>query len=125
MMLLVGYLLALLLCLATAFLPPQTSIGKKCFVSKLKVVQDIGRPPTFLDNEDEGGDDDDVDVSITFLDESEVEEEGEDQQPKGQGRERWENLNPKIKQRLVEKGEAKAVANKKKREPADDKKRRK
>jgi hypothetical protein len=124
MMLLVGYLLALLLCVATAFLPSQTSYGKKCFVSsKLYVTQDIGRPPTFLDNEDEDGDDDDV--SITFLDGTEKEEEEEDQQPKGLGRERWENLNPKIKQRLVEKGEAKAVANKKKREPADDKKRRK
>ena len=41
------------------------------------------------------------------------------------GRQRWENLNPKIKQRLIEKGQAKAIANKKKREPKMDKKRRK
>ena len=34
-------------------------------------------------------------------------------------------MNPKLKQKLIEKGQAKAIANKKKREPKQDKKRRK
>lgn len=77
---------------------------------------DFDRPSTFLDE------DIDADVNVTFLD-----EDGNDQgdsKPKGEGRKRWENLNPKIKQRLIERGQAKAIANKKKREPASDKKRR-
>lgn len=42
----------------------------------------------------------------------------------GRGRTRWENLKPSIKKRLVKKGQEKAIANKRKREPAADKKRR-
>src|SRR5210317_39016 len=78
---------------------------------------DFDRPSTFLDEDFE----DDI-VSVTFVDEDEK-DEGEFK-PKGEGRKRWENLNPKIKQRLIERGQAKAIANKKKREPARDKKRR-
>ena len=80
------------------------------------VVSDLGRPPTFLDD-DEGDD-----ININFINEDDDEDDDENQ-PKGQGKKRWENLNPRIKQRLIEKGQAKAIANKKKREPARDKKR--
>jgi hypothetical protein len=85
--------------------------------SRFAVTGDFDRPSTFLD--EDAGDDD---ISITFVDESGEEEEGK-REP--QGRKRWENLNPKVKQRMIEQGEEKAIANKKKREPAQDKKRRK
>jgi len=90
---------------------------------------DLERPQTFLDEEEYEVDG----VKITFLneDDGDDEEDGSYEQevakPKpraGAGRERWDKLNPKIKQRLVEKGQRKAIANKKKREPAHDKKRR-
>jgi hypothetical protein len=122
MMDLCSLILFLTVTLATAFLPPtsQTACG---IATRLNVVQDIQRPPTFLDDEDDG------DMKITFMSEEEYEQEDEQEDSKpsgeGEGRKRWENLNPKIKQRLIEKGEAKAVANKKQREPAQDKKRRK
>jgi hypothetical protein len=91
--------------------------------SRIHVTQDIERPPTFLDEDDE---DEDGGGTITFLNEHDDEENDEEKEEKPSlGRQRWENLNPKIKQRLVEKGEAKAIANKKKREPSADKKRRK
>lgn len=78
---------------------------------------DFDRPSTFLDE-----DLDDDNIKVTFLNEDDNDDE--DPKPTGEGRKRWENLNPKIKQRLIERGQAKAVANKKKREPAADKKRR-
>ena len=36
---------------------------------------------------------------------------------------RWDRLNPKVKERIVKEAHARAIANKKKREPAKDKKR--
>jgi len=89
--------------------------------SRIQVAQEIGRPPTFLDEDDDEGED--AGVTVRFLDEDDDDEEDEDDKP-SQGRQRWENLNPKIKQRLVERGQARAIANKNKREPRDDKKRR-
>lgn len=123
MMMILGYFCSLILCstvtLTTAFLSPSSPTAHG-IATRLNVVEDIQRPPTFLDDEDDG------DVKITFMSEEEYEQEDEqeDIKPSGEGRKRWENLNPKIKQRLMEKGEAKAVANKKKREPSQDKKRR-
>jgi hypothetical protein len=38
---------------------------------------------------------------------------------------RWENLNQRIKDRIVKEGQERAIANKQKREPVQDKKRRK
>lgn len=102
--------------------PTSPQVRLTCFstgttsTTSLAVVSDLGRPPTFLD------DDEDDDINITFINEDEDDEDDENQ-PKGQGKERWENLNPRIKQRLIERGQAKAIANKKKREPARDKKR--
>ena len=92
--------------------------------TRLNDVQDIPRPPTFLDEDDDG------DLNILFIDEDDEDyddgdDEPEAEKPTGEGRKRWENLNPKIKQRLIEMGQAKAIASKKKREPAQDKKRRK
>lgn len=83
----------------------------------LGVAQDIERP---------GNDD----LSALFMEDDDPDEDEEREsapqitKEMSPGRRRWENLNPKIKQRLVEKGQAKAIANKKKREPARDKKRR-
>lgn len=95
--------------------PSLDAFGRTSTV--LSETSDFDRPSTFLDEEVDGGD-----ITISFVDEdSEDEEEKKD----GQGRKRWENLNPKIKQRLIERGQEKAIANKKKREPAQDKKRRK
>jgi hypothetical protein len=101
---------------ATAFVNPSSvTFGR--ISSGLAVTSDFDRPTTFLD-EDVG----DEDINVTFIDESEEEEK---EKPEPQGRKRWENLNPKVKQRMIEQGEEKAIANKKKREPAQDKKRRK
>ena len=90
-------------------------------------VSDFERPTTFLDKDE----DDDEGINVVFLDkdddfdEDDEEEEDDDDEPaKGEGRSRWENLKPSVKKRLVQTGQAKAIANKKKREPAADKKRR-
>jgi hypothetical protein len=101
----------------SAFLPTTS----KCISSRpgLKVAQDIDRPSTFLDQQPA----DEYDPNVLFIEEAE--EETTESNENGSGRQRWENLNPKLKQRLIEKGQQKAIANKKKREPAGDKKRRK
>ena len=85
-------------------------------------VSDFERPGTFLDEDEE----DDGGINIVFINEDDeaAEEEEETKKPKGQGRQRWENLKPAVKKRLIEEGQAKAIANKKKREPAAEKKRR-
>lgn len=107
----------LLAALTSALLQP---LGKRVSPrSGLGVAQDIERPPTFLDERADAGD-----LNVLFVDESEEEGDDSSEQEKGAGRRRWENLNPKIKQRLVERGQAKAIANKQKREPARDRKRR-
>ena len=104
--------------LTSAFLLPT---GNRIFSrSGLGVAKDIERPSTFLDEKGDSGD-----LGTLFLDEDE--EDGRESSPaeeKGAGRQRWENLNPKIKKRLIEKGQTKAITNKKKREPAGDRKRR-
>lgn len=104
--------------LSSAFLQP---LGKHSSARPgLGVTQDIERPPTFLDERGNDGD-----LNVLFIEDSDNEEsETAEPKEKGAGRRRWENLNPKIKQRLIEKGQEKAVTNKKKREPAMDKKRR-
>ena len=43
---------------------------------------------------------------------------------RGLGAQRWANLNPAIKERIVKEGQEKAIMNKKKREPKEVKKRR-
>lgn len=91
---------------------------------RLSEVSDFERPSTFLDGHD---DDEDDRINIVFIDDDDNDdkEEDEDRSDKnGIGRKRWENLRPNIKKRLIEKGQAKAIANKQKREPAADKKRR-
>jgi hypothetical protein len=66
-------------------------------------MNDFERPATFLDD-----DEDDVGINVV----------------EGKGKTRWDNLKPSVKNRVIEKGQAKAIANKKKREPASEKKRR-
>ena len=65
----------------------------------------------WLDDETDPGDNDGSD-----------DEEAAASQPKKSSR--WDNLNPKIKDSIIKKGQERAIANKKKREPAQDKKRR-
>ena len=65
----------------------------------------------WLDDETDPGDNDGSD-----------DEEAAASQPKKSSR--WDNLNPKIKASIIKKGQERAIANKKKREPAQDKKRR-
>ena len=105
--------------------PMDVVVGSSCRRSKsrLFVARDIERPPTFLDDDDEEDDDDDG-FTVRFLDESDNEGPNSDT-PQRKGYNRWESLNPKIKKRLIQEGQARAIANKKKREPAADKKRRK
>ena len=78
-------------------------------------ISDFERPATFLDEEEDNG------VNIVFIDED---DDKLDAKRKGRGRSRWENLKPSVKKRIIEQGQAKAIANKKKREPASEKKRR-
>ena len=61
------------------------------------------------------GDDDDDDQTLRVN----IEEK-----KKGLGAQRWANLNPAIKARIVKEGQERAIRNKKKREPKDVKKRR-
>jgi hypothetical protein len=111
------------------FMHPVVIVGRGVGVTtntntRLSVIEDLGRPPTFLDEQEDG---EDGDINVTFLDEEEDDDDEDDDDTPitGEGRKRWEALDPKIKERLVEKGQAKAIANRKKREPAADKKRRK
>jgi transcriptional accessory protein Tex/SPT6 len=64
---------------------------------------------TLWDVDDDNDDDDD---------------DGAREKLKGRGAERWANLNPAVKGRLIKEGQEKAIRNKKKREPKDDRKRR-
>ena len=96
-------------------LPKSTTTSRRLSEDQ---VSDFERPGTFLDEEDDSG------INVVFLDEDDDDEDDEDDEPKGEGRSRWENLKPSVKKRLIEKGQAKAIANKKKREPAAEKKRR-
>ena len=105
----------LLFSVSSAFLQP---LGRHTSArAGLGVVQDIERPPTFLDERGDDGE-----LSALFVEDSGDDGEPQTTEMKGSGRQRWENLNPKIKQRLIEKGQERAVINKKKREPAADKK---
>ena len=83
-------------------------------------ISDFERPGTFLDEDDDAG------INVVFMDEDDNmdDDDEDDERPKGKGKQRWENLKPSVKKRLIEKGQAKAIANKKKREPAAEKKRR-
>ena len=49
----------------------------------------------------------------------------EPEQPSYKKTNRWHSLSPAVKERIIKEQQAKAIANKKKREPAKDKKRRK
>jgi hypothetical protein len=91
-------------------------------------ISDFDRPSTFLDQDDDDGDDDSG-INVVFIEDEDddIDEDDDDDEStvtKGKGRQRWENLKPSVKKRLVDKGQAKAIANKKKREPAAEKKRR-
>ena len=117
----------------TGFAATKTTLKSRSL--SLYVAQDIGRPPTFLDEHSGDDDDEDLGVTINWIDEEDddvnddmlsIDGNGDGREAQvSPGRQRWENLNPNVKQRLIEKGQAKAVANKKKREPKMDKKRRK
>jgi predicted RNA-binding protein with RPS1 domain len=91
----------------------------------LQVVKDLDRPSTFLDD---NADDEDSSTA-SFIDDDDEDDDDDDNdygdEPATKPSSRWQSLNPKIKQRLIEKGQAKAIANKAKREPKQDKKRRK
>ena len=102
-------------------------------IAVLKIVKDLERPSTFLDSHGDDGDDDDDNDTVEFDERNQDEnddfnENQEGIRGKSQNRprpNRWESLNPKVKVRLIEKGQARAIANKKKREPIQEKKRRK
>lgn len=63
---------------------------------------------------------DDVD-NVTWVDD----EDDEDEVAPPKKTARWNKLNHRIKERIVKEGQERAIANKKKREPPQDKKRRK
>lgn len=74
---------------------------------------------------------DTLDTLFTFGDEDDDDDEDDrslrvdiEKKKKGLGAQRWANLNPSIKARIVKEGQERAIRNKKKREPKDVKKRR-
>ncbi|CAB9516244.1 30S ribosomal protein S1 [Seminavis robusta] len=106
---LVFLLLALLVALASAFVPRQPSKGVS-LVSRQVAGTKIPH-----------------DIRIVFDDEDEEDNDTEEEEDSGDARKRrrarWEQLDPKYRQYLMEKGQQRAIANKKKREPVMDKKR--
>jgi len=119
--------------------------------SRSKIFGVTSRPSIFVPSSSTtrrklGGEATDFDSSSVYLDESAYDDDDDENDENGinflfddsddpdknnkkegggaLGRQRWENIRPTIKKRLIEKGQAKAIANKKKREPAADKKRR-
>jgi hypothetical protein len=116
--------LCLAICTSAAFSFQASRPCRSC-VTSLQVVKDLDRPSTFLDDND----DDEDSPTIEFIDGDDDDEDDDDDDdgdgPVTKPSSRWQSLNPKIKQRLIEKGQAKAIANKAKREPKLDKKRRK
>lgn len=71
------------------------------------------------------------DVTVNWIDDEEEEDDDDgdsDEQAAPQEKKktssRWNKLNARIKERIIQEGQARAIANKKKREPAQDKKRR-
>lgn len=127
MLVLLG-LIAVELVLVSAFqakTSPARAFVHKSSTTSLSVgedqISDFERPGTFLDEDDDAG------INVVFIDEDDDmddDDDDDDERAKGKGRQRWENLKPSVKKRLIEKGQAKAIANKKKREPAAEKKRR-
>jgi len=90
---------------------------------RLREVGDFERPSIFLDH---GCDDKEDGISFLLSDDDhdDVNDKKDNLSVKtGLGRERWKNLQPMIKKRLIEKGQAKAIAKKKRREPGTEKKR--
>ena len=95
---------------------------------------DKERTSTFLDdgNNKEQGSYANADINVVFIDEEDADVDdtnmvNSDEAPMepSKGRNWFENIKPKFKKRLLEEGQAKAIANKKKREPSEDKRRRK
>jgi hypothetical protein len=121
------YLFLVVLCISAcaisnAFVNQGTKYSRSA--SCLQVSKDFELPPTVLDFED-----DEEDVQISYLDElEEDDDDGENSRQEDEPRQRlnnrWQALNPKLKERLIEKGQQRAIANKAKRESALDKKRR-
>ena len=66
--------------------------------------------------------------TVWMDDEEQDEEEDDEDEPasikSSSSSSRWNKLNARIKQRIITEGQARAIANKKKREPVQDKKRR-
>lgn len=104
------------------------SSGSQILLSELSGFE---RPPvTFLDDSNNSKEEDNVvaaaDINVVFIDEDVA--MNDKKVPNGgtsRGGNWFEKLKPKVKQRLAEKGQVKAIANKMKRESSDDKKRRK
>ena len=89
---------------------------------------DFDSSSVYLDESAYDDDDDENDengINFLFDDSDDPDKNNKKEGGGALGRQRWENIRPTIKKRLIEKGQAKAIANKKKREPAADKKRRK
>ena len=92
-------------------------------------ANDFDSSSVYLDesayDDDDDDENDENDINFLFDDSDDPDKNNKKEGGGALGRQRWENIRPTIKKRLIEKGQAKAIANKKKREPAADKKRRK
>ena len=117
----VSFLAATLVVSATGFVFPDATNGMSCRHPITTSVSENSkrtyRKNTFLHVVN------DLERPVTFLDDEEDESSRPREQQQKRLTKRWESLHPKLKQRLIEKGQARAIANKKKREPVRDKKR--
>jgi hypothetical protein len=93
----------------SAFTSRTTTASKPSWV--LKKHEEVSEVAWLEEEDDEEDDDEDDDKPVLL------------QQP-AKGKSRWDKLNTRIKERIVQEGQDKAVANKKKRESPQDKKRR-
>jgi hypothetical protein len=103
-----------------------TRSGSQILLSELSGFE---RPVTFLDDSNNSKEEDNVvaaaDINVVFIDDDVAMNDKKVPNGTSRGGNWFEKLKPKVKQRLAEKGQVKAIANKMKRESSDDKKRRK
>lgn len=104
-------------CLRSSLTTPSTQPQTTALLRTLVLARD-----EYIDADDNN--------NLVWIDEDDDDDEVEDEEPQptkaaaATSSRRWNKLNARIKERIIQEGQARAIANKKKREPAQDKKRR-
>ena len=100
----------------------KTSCGAEAFTAPIRKVVSGTKSHSRSFVLARGGQDVSADKN-TRVDDNDDDDDGTAASPKKSSR--WSKLNTRIKDRIVKEGQDRAIANKKKREPSQDKKRRK